>query len=204
MLTRSPLSAGLSRVTCALLLLVLSQVIGCNGGESSVPQPQQATPPPKTEELDRNGHALVWPSGWEDVVLVANSAKSTFDVTGHFSTSRNACGYEAYGKVELEFWNQFAEMLNRAAKAEFVPEAQEYCVAWPDPPGMDGTVAFTLLTPTSDPNAPVRTQRELYYPKSGEICTLIADHRLSDQLLTHLNQFVQIADKKDCPNGWGH
>lgn len=190
MTTREKRLAALCLLSCVLQISSCNESNGPPASGIQNPTQPEAAPSSRVEQI-------VWPKDWNELALEANFAQTSFDSTGHFATSRNACGFEAYGKVELEFWNQLADALNATVLTAQVAETEEYCVAWPDSPGMDGSVGLKL-------NATPPVKRPLYYAKGQEICSLFSDHRFSDKLLALLNQLVQIADKKDCPNGWGH
>jgi hypothetical protein len=87
---------------------------------------------------------LVYADGWSDLTIIANQAKTEVSPGGHFSTSRNACGKEAYGAIDLAEWNAIAQGANAAVAAH--PLAEETCFPLPDSvTKMDGTAELTLF-----------------------------------------------------------
>jgi len=196
----------MTRSICYLatfLVIVSASISGCAAPEEVAPEPQQ-TPSgsenlPPTDELNPRSAQVVYPSGWGEIVINANYAKTTVTVGAHFATTRNACGRDAYGGIDLATWNALAQNANLALQSE-PNTSEEYCV---DPPAdalrwMDGTVDIKL----PQANGTLKT-RTLYEARNGLICSTIRDKTVSDALLGTINQMVLIADKEDCPNGWG-
>lgn len=139
--------------------------------------------------------------GWLQVVMIANSAKTTLDTMAHFNTNRNACGKDAYGAIQSnDLWHQLVEWVNESVKR--APRSEERCTPLSqelDANGyykksMDGTVEVKLTD---------GTKRQLFEVRGSEICTTIDTPETASHLLDALNQLVLIADKEDCPNGWG-
>ncbi len=156
--------------------------------------PAQSTPPaPPVDELTPISPNVVYSTGWGEMTVNANYAKTTITLGAHFATNRNACGKDAYGSIDLELWNALAKNTNLAIQGGTRTEMN--CV---DPPTetykfMDGTVEVKLAQGT----------RTLYELKNGQICSSIQDKVVSDALLRAINQLIVVADKEDCPNGWG-
>lgn len=139
--------------------------------------------------------------GWTQLIMFANSAKTTIDTMAHFNTNRNACGKDAYGVIRpSDLWNKLIKYTNLAIKNP--PRTEEYCTSTHqelDSNGyykkyMDGSVQAVVDG---------GTKRTLFEQKGSDICTTIDDPLVSNTLFTILNQIVLIADKEDCPNGWG-
>ncbi|MEO5969492.1 MAG: hypothetical protein ABIQ95_06160 [Bdellovibrionia bacterium] len=183
----------------AILTLIL--ITGC----SSKPDDRQSNtanipaPPTEPTHLDPEPVPVAQAIGWTEVLIVANSAKTRVGTGAHFTTSRNACGKEAYGGIGLEAWNKLANALNKAIEKE--PLREEYCVSTPDPtpegkmpPYMDGTVEVKTAT---------GTVRNIFQLRGDQICGTIPDARASDDLLSAVSKIIAEADKEDCPNGWG-
>ncbi len=182
-----------------LLILIFLTLIGCNGGSErtvnpSVPDP---VPPHDTGEdntdLNPTSPQVTYASKWTSVTLLANSAKTIIDSLGHFSTNRNACGKDAYGSIALEVWNPLAKNLNLAIEKD--PPYNDYCIPIPETNNkyMDGTVEIKME----------QGNRKLYELRDNQICSTIADPQVSDILFGIINKLIIIADKEDCPNGWG-
>jgi hypothetical protein len=136
---------------------------------------------------------VVYAEGWSEALIQANYAKTVIDTTGHFSTTRNACGKDAFGVLSVEDWNLFAKSLNEISKEGL--SSNEYCVPAPEDVSrfMDGEVELKLD----------QGKKTLYQYKSYEICSNIQNHQVSDQLLQVINKIIAHADQEDCPNGWG-
>ncbi len=141
--------------------------------------------------------AVVYADGWRDAVIMANFAKTTVDVGAHFATSRNACGKDAFGAIDLATWNQFSKSLNSALKMPARTEDQYYCVSPPMDTSkwLDGTLEVNLPPP--------QKSRILYELRDGQICSSIQDKAVSDVLLEVVQKIIVAADREDCPNGWG-
>ncbi len=135
---------------------------------------------------------VAYANGWSAITIHANFAKTHVDITGHFDTDRNACGKDAAGLLGLDDWNKFAKDVNTALESP--PLAQEYCIPQPDTGKyMDGTTEVVLT----------RGKRLLYEVKNGEICSTVGGPALSSELLNLINKIINLADKANCPNGWG-
>lgn len=136
---------------------------------------------------------VTYATGWSTVTINANYAKTTVNSTAHFSTTRNACGKDAYNVIALDEWNNFSKNVNLAIQQPSLQE--EYCVPAPTDTYkyMDGTTK--ILTDHGE--------RILYEVRDYQICSTIQDHQISDALLSVVNQIILDADKTDCPNGWG-
>ena len=162
------------------------------------PDPTKNIPPPQAdnnEGLAPNSPNITYASGWSEIDITANMAKTKVTVGAHFGTSRNACGKDAYGAIELATWNSLAKNANLAIQNE--PRALDYCVPIPDDNIYlnRGGLSVEVKTPTGN--------RALYDIKNGEICSTVQDDATSQALLDAINQVIEAADKEDCPNGWG-
>jgi hypothetical protein len=170
--------------------------VGCGSQPSQPAQPTPDANDPAPVNDQRNGppappEATV-AKGWSELIINANSAKTTVSPFGHFATTRNACGKDAFGVVVLADWNSLAKNLNLAV--EGTPAPQEYCVAIPESyPYMNDSVQVKLE----------RETRTLYELKNGQICSNIQDHATADALLADVQKMILVADKEECPNGWG-
>lgn len=183
----------------SLALIAALGMIGCS--QRPVPtaeEPAQDQKKQKTEVVEPPAHepppAVVYAEGWREFTLVANSAKTQVTIAGHFTTSRNACGYPVWGPIELTLWNKFAKAANQAVKTEFLPAGNEYCIEFPSRFKMDGTVEIKL-----EDEKKVR----LYEMRNWEICSTLSQHALSDELLGYLNDLLILADKEECSRGFG-
>ncbi len=139
--------------------------------------------------------------GWSQLIMIANYAKTTLDSMAHFNTSRNACGKDAYGAIQSsELWNQMVEYINAAIQAQ--PRSEAYCT-----PNSQELDANGYYKKSMDGNVEIKladgSKRQLFETRGSDICTLIQDPALAKGLLSVLNQLVLIADKEDCPHGWG-
>ena len=184
----------LNKLSLFFVLLVILGLNspGCSDFSNSFQSTDDIPPPHREITLTPVSKNIIYAIGWSDLLINANYAKTTVTVAAHFSTTRNACGKEAYGPIEMDAWNDLATHMNAAIKAG--PSRNEYCVAAPlDGKYMDGTVEVKV-------NGATRT---LYEFKDWQICSTIEDHKTSDALLALLNQLIILADKEDCPNGWG-
>lgn len=132
---------------------------------------------------------MVYPKGWKGITIVANYAKTTVDFLGHFTTTRNACGLEEYGSLEITFWNEFATKMNQLVTAEWGTLAQCYEPPHTTRASMDGTVEVQLGTETK-----MAFEAKGYY----EACSLLKDSVFAKDLLLLFNQIVLIADKEGC------
>lgn len=161
----------------------------------------QANPPASAPDPDAAETPDSVAEGWSQLTMVANYAKTTLDTMAHFNTSRNACGKDAYGAVQSsELWNKMVQNINAAVQSP--PRSEAYCAPANqelDANGyykktMDGTVEAKLAD---------GSKRQLFEQRGSDICTTIQDPTLSATLLRNLNELVLLADKEDCPNGWG-
>jgi len=175
--------------------------------ETPVAQPTAPTAP--IDELSPTSPKVVYALGWASIEINANYAKTIVSIGSHFTTNRNACGKDAYGAIELDTWNSLAKNANLALQQP--PREDTYCV---DPPTdtykyMDGTVEIKTISQDSGSsgndvnNEHGLKSRALFEVKDGQICSTIADKAVSDALLAAINKIIVIADKEDCPNGWG-
>jgi hypothetical protein len=153
-----------------------------NAREENVPAPSTSPSPSST---------AIYAEGWNTVVIVANYAKTKVDRIGHWMTSRNACGKEADGALDLAFWNQLAHAINKGIALE--PMSAPRCTPLPANTKMDGTADVFM-------DHGVRTLVEV---KDSEICTTIKDEKTANDLIEAISHIVEIADKEDCPGGWG-
>src|SRR5690242_5065026 len=127
---------------CLPILVVFS--LACNDEKARglpINAPPVSPNQPPEEELTPTSNDVTYSSGWTEAVIVANSAKTTVDIGAHFSTTRNACGREAYGPIDLVIWNKFALNTNLAA-LKIQSGGTPYCTAPPVELNrtMDGTV----------------------------------------------------------------
>lgn len=130
--------------------------------------------------------------GWTSLQIQANYAKTTVDSFAHWVTNRNACGKDADGALELDLWNRLVTAVNHAVAHPSLAEAR--CQANDAQSKMDGTAEVTL---TEGKRILIETR------DSSEICTYVNDEAQSKQLIDAINEIVLIADKEDCPFGWG-
>lgn len=130
--------------------------------------------------------------GWTSINIQANYAKTTVDSFAHWVTNRNACGKDADGALELELWNRLVTAVNHAVTHPSLADAR--CQANDAQSKMDGTAEVTLT----------QGKRILIEARdSSEICTYLNDETQSKQLIDAINEIILIADKEDCPFGWG-
>jgi hypothetical protein len=175
-------------------LALFSMIIGCGSPENkNNALHKQNDTPPDAEELSPTSSNVVYADHWSDITITANYAKTVVDVGAHFITSRNACGKDAYGAIELELWNTISKNANLATSTP--PRQEDLCI---DPPTdtykyMDGTVEIKIDD----------KKETLYEFKGGQICSRIQDPEINKKLIDSINQIIQLADKEDCPNGWG-
>lgn len=132
-------------------------------------------------------------NGWTEVRMIANFADTRVNITGHFNTTRNACGKEEDGALDISLWNTLATDINAAIALTPLTDDGEYCVDAPTTKGMDGSADLML---------PGGVKRALFDNRGAQICSTIPDHHLSDEILAQLNQIVIIADQEACPNGY--
>lgn len=148
------------------------------------------------------GPTLALSSGWSEVTIKANSAKTRISSGAHLATTRNACGHPAYGGLDLDSWNKIANSLNTILQKE--PLRNEYCVSIPDSwpylvDSSNDSVEVKMAEGTTRTILRLREDRE----EGVQICSTAQDKKASDELLSATTKIIQIADKEDCPNGWG-
>jgi hypothetical protein len=164
-------------------------------GNNSTNQHSEVPPAdPDSEGLPQTSDAVVDPSGWSEVIIDANSARTKLDFLGHFKTSRNACGKEAYGVMELEDWNALATQSNLAiqsglSQSESCIDVQDYTSKF-----MDGLVTYKLTSGET---------KTLFTYRDSQICSNLQDKEISAKLLQLIEKLILLADKQECPNGWG-
>jgi hypothetical protein len=141
---------------------------------------------------------LIYASGWTKVEIDANSAKTTVDPAGHYSTDRNMCQRRGDAVYSVPTWNAFAESINAVIRAQ--PLSPPRCS---DAPGSSRFYNRGLVTVNLEPVSGPAGKRLLYEHKNGQICSTIANEALSHQLLALVEQTILLADKADaieCPN----
>jgi hypothetical protein len=154
---------------------------------------------PSEEELMPYSSQVVYAKNWSEIIIHANFAKTTITIGAHFSTTRNACGRDAYGAIPLQAWNKLAQSINQAVSTPLgeeycMPEAQELDSQGYYKKHVDGSVEIKL----DDKKTLV-----LFLVRDGQICTHLKDHALAETLHQGLNNQVAQADREECPNGWG-
>jgi hypothetical protein len=154
----------------------------------STAQPSEPLP-----EITPQVPPLTYAQGWDEMIILANSAKTRVSPAAHFATTRNACGREAYGAIDSQTWNPLATGSNAAVVASHLQEG--LCFAIPDVPRpLDGSVQLKLK------DGKLLTLFEL---RGNEICGPLADATLANSLLSAIHRVIQVADQEDCPHGWG-
>lgn len=176
------LLASLATLTVMTLSACSDAPYGPNASQQ--PDPSAGANAPKDATLA---------NGWTEIRMIANFADTRLNITGHFNTTRNACGKEEDGALDISVWNTLAADLNTAIGLTPLTDDNEYCVDAPTSKGMDGSVDLIL---------PGGAKRALFDNHGAQICSTISDHHLSDEILAQLNQIVIIADKEACPNGY--
>jgi len=131
-------SGGLTQraLPAAVFLTFLFGAFACGGSDSTSQNPNQ-------DDARAPGPAAVYAQGWLTIVTNANSATTKLDSLGHFETSRNACGHEAYGNVDVDLWNLISDQTNKAFTSPSVA-SDGNCFARPDGNKMDGTVELEI------------------------------------------------------------
>jgi hypothetical protein len=132
-------------ITLFVALFALFGVTACSSGsndDSSQPDQNVQTP----------GQTAGNAQGWQTIDMIANQAETKLDTLGHFDTSRNACGQEAYGTVDLALWNQMVQLTNSALSSPATPEDKMNCFDAPNGNRMDGTVDLILSAPENSPH----------------------------------------------------
>lgn len=176
---------------------VIIMAAGCNKAVTSTPGPApmpSSTSPPADTNPATQPTQVLYASGWQEITILANWAMTKVDAAAHFSTSRNGCGKEEYGAIDLALWNKIADGANNLSKTEPLPQSDEYCIPIFDGNKMDGTVEL-ILTPA--------LKKPLFEARYDKICTTIANKELAENFLHIINEIVIMADKEGCPNGWG-
>lgn len=181
------------QILARTLFMILIGTQGCNSGHEN-----SAAPPPSsnTEHPDNHQNApeIVFATGWAAMVITANLAKTEVGVGAHFTTTRNACGKDAYGALSLEDWNNFATQANIAVQG--LSQDPDYCVPLPEDDYLTrGGLSVDIKLP--------HETRTLYEVRGDQICSSIQNHQASDALLKAISNVISAADKEDCPNGWG-
>ncbi len=180
--------------------LAMSLGTGC----ASRVETTQNTPlvPVETPAHPDPGPTLALSSGWSEVTIKANSAKTRISSGAHLSTTRNACGHPAYGGLDLDNWNKMANSLNTVLQKE--PQRNEYCVSIPESwpylvDSSNDSVDVKMAEGTTRTILRLREDRE----EGVQICSTAQDKKASDDLLLAVTKIIHLADKEDCPNGWG-
>jgi len=185
-----------------ILIFLLPFIFACNQKANppppiETPATETETPPPveEEEELTPISSQVSYAVGWTEMIITANYAKTTVTTGAHFGTSRNACGKDAYGAIQLEVWNSLADNVNLAIEQE--PSREEHCVSIPEDNLYLNRTGLTVDLKMDNGN------RSLFEIKDGQICTAIKDHDASKALIEAINSVIIAADKEECPNGWG-
>jgi hypothetical protein len=131
-------SGGLTQraLPAAVFLIFIFGAFACGGSNSTSQNPNQ-------DDARAPGPAAVFAQGWLTIVMTANSATTKLDSLGHFETSRNACGHEAYGNIDVDLWNLISDQTNKAFTSPSV-SSENNCFARPDGNKMDGTVDLEI------------------------------------------------------------
>ncbi len=172
------------------LLLAALLLSGCESANNPG-QPGQA--PHEAPVADD----LVYPEGWTQVLIQANSANTTLDNAGHFYTSRNACGAEAAGVYAVVDWNPYIRLINQVVATPAL--AQPLCgdYEWNTLKfAYNGNGSTAVINTAQGP-------RTLYEIRNYQLCTTVSDVKLDKALFQQIEGSVNRADKEDCPNGWG-
>jgi cell division septation protein DedD len=127
-------------IPTAVILTTLFGVVACSGSNSS----DDGNSDPGTQ---MPGQTAENAQGWQTIDMIADQAETKLDSLGHFDTSRNACGHEAYGILDLTLWNNIASESNQVLAAPALSEDHMNCFDSPDGNRMDGTVDFILVSP---------------------------------------------------------
>jgi hypothetical protein len=127
-------------IPTAVFLTTLLGVVACSGSNSTDDTDPGTQVPGQTAENAQ---------GWQLIDMIADQAETKLDSLGHFDTSRNACGHEAYGILSLDLWNNIVDESNQALAAQALSEDHLNCFDIPEGNRMDGTVDFILETPPS-------------------------------------------------------
>lgn len=177
----------------ALIVSLISIHVGC--GDSGSSSENDSGSPRAGDGANPNGDAareeLVYAKDWQDIYMSANSAKTTIDTSGHFVTTRNACGLDGWGSLEVKDWNEFANIVNAAVAA---PVGSQQCFAATEAwPSMDGFAEVRLE---------FGQKRNLLETMNGQICTTITDTAAAQKLYAALNKMILVADCAQCTTSW--
>ena len=178
----------------ALLSLPLLALSAC--GQSASPAPQAPAPDSGAAAGAAAPSAVGAENavGWQKISTIANWAKTSVDTTGHFITSRNACGRPADGALALEKWNSLVTSVNTALT--LTPLSENKCVDMPRQSKMDGLAEVQTGDRESD-------KRPLIDARGYQLCSKIPDPQLVINIFEGMSAVVEAADKEECPNGWG-
>src|SRR5690242_4977350 len=115
-----------------LLVILVIASLGCSSKPPTSPpaspptstndQAPPANPPAPEPDLNPVSPNVVYADGWNEIVIVANSAKTRVGVGAHLTTNRNKCGRDAYSSIELAEWNDIAKNTNAAMKTTRLPD----------------------------------------------------------------------------------
>jgi cell division septation protein DedD len=125
-------------IPTAVFLTTLLGVVACSGSNSSDDSDPGTQMPSQTASNAQ---------GWQMIDMIADQAETKLDSLGHFDTSRNACGHEAYGILDLSLWNNIVDESNQAMSSAPLSTDHLNCFDIPEGNRMDGTVDFVLDTP---------------------------------------------------------
>jgi cell division septation protein DedD len=128
-------------IPTAVFLTTLLGVVACSGSNSDDNNSDPGVQIP--------GQTANNAQGWQMIDMIADQAETKLDSLGHFDTSRNACGHEAYGILSLDLWNNIVTESNLALSVPALSADHLNCFDIPDGNRMDGTVDFILDTPTT-------------------------------------------------------
>ena len=181
-----------SLVGASVSLTLAAALVACGGSGKS--GSGGASDTSWADGLSPTSPNLIYAVGWTDFDMIANFAKTKIDNAGHFTTSRNACGKDAWGAWgdDVKGWNAFVTAANESIKTE--PLREDQCFAPADNNKMDGNVEIILVT----------GRRTVLEARGGQICTNIRDLAVAKAVYAGIDNLVHIADKEDCPNGFGH
>jgi hypothetical protein len=123
-------------IPTAVFLTTLLGVVACSGSNSNDGNTDPGTQMP--------GQTADNVQGWQSIDMIADEAETKLDSLGHFDTSRNACGEEAFGTLDLTLWNNIVTESNQAMATPPLPEDHLLCFDAPEGNLMDGTVNYIL------------------------------------------------------------
>lgn len=168
------------------LLVGFTFLLGCGQKDPALNDSNQSV-----DELSPTSAGIVYAEGWDEIQMIANSAKTNVDNNGHFTTSRNACGKESFGALDTENFNKISRNMNLIGKQVLLKTPR--CTPFPEGFKMDGTAEVKMTA----------GKKLVFETHGGEICSYASDPKASDELLAGLDAVVKAADKEDCPRGWG-